>query len=47
VCIQRMDLCLPVEEFVRSKLRHEVVALREAEYSQLCSVSKIEGEGTD
>lgn len=31
VCIQRMDLCLPVHEFVRSDLKDEVVALRETE----------------
>jgi molybdenum cofactor biosynthesis enzyme MoaA len=35
VCIQRMDLCMPVEEFVRHDLCREVVALRDAEYRQL------------
>jgi GTP 3',8-cyclase len=38
VCIQRMDLCLPVEEFVRSELCREIVALRRVEHDQLCSV---------
>jgi molybdenum cofactor biosynthesis enzyme MoaA len=35
VCIQRMDLCMPVEEFVRHDLCREILALREAEYRQL------------
>lgn len=35
VCIQRMDLCLPVEEFVGNDLHCEVLALRDAEYRQL------------
>jgi len=35
VCIQRMDLCLPVEEFVRSDLRNEILSLREAEFRKL------------
>ncbi len=35
VCIQRMDLCMPVEEFVRHDLCREVLALRDAEYRQL------------
>jgi len=35
VCIQRMDLCLPVEEFVRGDLCREVLALRDAEYREL------------
>ncbi|MFF5082081.1 radical SAM protein [Actinoplanes sp. NPDC000266] len=34
VCIQRMDLCMPVSEFVQSPLCQEVVALRDAEYGQ-------------
>jgi cyclic pyranopterin phosphate synthase len=32
VCIQRMDLCRPVEEFVGSPLCAEIVELREHEY---------------
>ncbi|WP_197945970.1 radical SAM protein [Phytohabitans suffuscus] len=35
VCLQRMDLCIPVEEFVRHDLCREVLALRDAEYRQL------------
>jgi molybdenum cofactor biosynthesis enzyme MoaA len=35
VCIQRMDLCLPVEEFVRSPLRREILRLRHEEYEAL------------
>ena len=35
VCIQRMDLCMPLEEFVTSDLCREVVALRDREYRQL------------
>ncbi|WP_405101643.1 hypothetical protein [Micromonospora sp. NBC_01412] len=35
VCIQRMDLCPPLEEFVRSDLCREIIALRDAEYRQL------------
>lgn len=35
VCIQRMDLCMPVEEFIRHDLCQEVLALRDAEYRQL------------
>ncbi len=35
VCIQRMDLCMPVEEFVRHDVCREVLALRDAEYRQL------------
>jgi GTP 3',8-cyclase len=45
VCIQRMDLCQPVAEFVRSELCHEIVALREAEYDQLCSASQTNEKG--
>jgi adenylate cyclase class IV len=37
VCIQRMDLCLPVEEFVRSDLRKEILSLREAEFRKLAT----------
>lgn len=32
LCIQRMDLCLPVDEFLRSSLRDEILALRDTEY---------------
>jgi hypothetical protein len=35
VCIQRMDLCLPVEEFVCSPLRREILRLRAEEYEAL------------
>jgi hypothetical protein len=35
VCIQRMDLCMPADEFVRHDLCREVLALRDAEYHQL------------
>ncbi|GAA1229395.1 hypothetical protein GCM10009676_09940 [Prauserella halophila] len=37
VCIQRMDLCLPVEEFLTSSLREEILDLREAEYHRLAA----------
>ncbi|MEV4130038.1 hypothetical protein [Nocardia sp. NPDC049707] len=35
VCIQRMDLCLPIAEFLTSPLRGEILALRNAEYRRL------------
>jgi cyclic pyranopterin phosphate synthase len=35
VCIQRMDLCMPVEEFVNSDLCAEVLRLRVEEYRRL------------
>jgi cyclic pyranopterin phosphate synthase len=35
VCIQRMDLCMPVEDFVVSELCNEIVEFREAEYDAL------------
>lgn len=35
VCIQRMDLCLPLGEFLTSPLRTEVLELRNAEYTRL------------
>ncbi len=35
VCIQRMDLCLPIEDFLSSSLRSEIVVLRESEYGRL------------
>lgn len=35
VCIQRMDLCLPFEEFLTSSLCEEILALRETEYREL------------
>ncbi|WP_059010616.1 radical SAM protein [Streptomyces specialis] len=35
VCIQRMDLCLPVEEFVGSGLCDEIKKLREQEFHDL------------
>lgn len=37
VCIQRMDLCLPLDRFLTSPLRAEILALREAEYQRLAS----------
>lgn len=44
VCIQRMDLCMPVEEFVASELCQEVRSLREAEYRQLTAAHRTEGD---
>ncbi|WP_130344983.1 radical SAM protein [Herbihabitans rhizosphaerae] len=35
VCIQRMDLCLPLNEFLTSPLPQEILALRTREYRQL------------
>ncbi|MGX6601701.1 radical SAM protein [Micromonosporaceae bacterium Da 78-11] len=35
VCIQRMDLCMPVTEFADSPLCREIITLRDAEYGQL------------
>lgn len=35
VCIQRMDLCQSVDEFLGSGLRNEILALRKAEYREL------------
>jgi molybdenum cofactor biosynthesis enzyme MoaA len=35
VCIQRMDLCMPVEEFLVSPLRDEILDLRAAEHREL------------
>lgn len=35
VCIQRMDLCMPVDEFVKSPLCQDVLAFREQEYKEL------------
>lgn len=35
VCIQRMDLCCPVDEFVRSGLRDEILRLRASEFLEL------------
>lgn len=37
VCLQRMDLCLPLEDFLTSPLRAEIVATRESEYRRLAS----------
>ncbi|MFC4858755.1 radical SAM protein [Actinophytocola glycyrrhizae] len=37
VCIQRMDLCLPLDEFLNSPLRSEILSLREAEYQRLAT----------
>jgi cyclic pyranopterin phosphate synthase len=46
VCIQRMDLCLPLEEFVGSDLSREIIALRDAEYLQLSLASPVDSEGS-
>ncbi len=35
VCIQRMDLCLPLEEFVKSDLPKEIISLRDNENTRL------------
>lgn len=35
VCIQRMDLCVPLDEFLTSRLCNEILDLRESEYAQL------------
>ncbi|MQY28303.1 radical SAM protein [Nocardia aurantia] len=35
VCIQRMDLCMPLPQFLTSPLRHEILTLRRAEYHRL------------
>jgi cyclic pyranopterin phosphate synthase len=35
VCIQRMDLCLPLDEFVNSPVCGEILDLRNAEYDRL------------
>ena len=35
VCIQRMDLCQPLDEFLASDLCQEIIALRDAEYGPL------------
>lgn len=40
VCIQRMDLCMPVNEFIRHDLCREVIALRETEYQQLVTAKE-------
>ncbi len=37
VCIQRMDLCLPLDEFLTSSLRGEILELRESEYGRLAA----------
>jgi GTP 3',8-cyclase len=39
VCIQRMDLCLPLDEFLASELPAEILRLREADYQQLSADS--------
>jgi molybdenum cofactor biosynthesis enzyme MoaA len=37
VCIQRMDLCRPLDEFLDSGLCQEIIALRESEYRPLAA----------
>jgi len=44
VCIQRMDLCLPLDQLVTSDRCREVVALRDLEYRQLIGRKKDETE---
>lgn len=41
VCIQRMDLCMPIGEFVQSPLCQEVITLRDSEYGQLSNVRPV------
>lgn len=38
VCVQRMDLCQPVGEFLRGDLCREILALRDSEYGQQSTV---------
>jgi hypothetical protein len=42
-CVQRVDLCFLVEEFVRSDLREEILALRETEFRKLAAKYGAEG----
>ena len=42
VCIQRMDLCMPVEEFVQSDLCAEVLRLRDEEYRRLGRITTLQ-----
>lgn len=35
VCIQRMDLCMPIDEFISSDLRDEILKFRDEEYLYL------------
>ncbi|WP_067899948.1 radical SAM protein [Nocardia vaccinii] len=37
VCIQRMDLCLPLHEFLASPLPHEILTLRNTEFQRLAA----------
>lgn len=37
VCIQRMDLCLPLSDFLSSPLRREILTLRDTEYDRLAA----------
>jgi molybdenum cofactor biosynthesis enzyme MoaA len=37
VCIQRMDLCAPLDEFLAGRLPAEILAFRETEYRRLAS----------
>lgn len=39
VCIQRMDLCQPIDEFLASGLRDEILSLRQAEYRELVAAT--------
>lgn len=38
VCIQRMDLCMPVEDFIGSDLQKEIVTLRDIQYAELTAM---------
>ena len=41
VCLRRMDRCLPVEDFARSDLPRQIIALRESQYLQLAAESPL------
>ncbi|SFK53241.1 cyclic pyranopterin phosphate synthase [Amycolatopsis sacchari] len=40
VCIQRMDLCRPLDDFLRSGLPEEIRQLRQQEHDQLTTSSR-------
>lgn len=35
ICIQRMDLCMPVDDFIKSDICNEILEFREKEYNEL------------
>jgi cyclic pyranopterin phosphate synthase len=39
VCIRRMDLCVPVRDFVKSRLLDEILELRETDYRRLVAAA--------